>query len=292
MSVSTTASRIAYTGNGSLVGPYSFPYYASSSADILVYVAGVLQSSGYTVSGSGSAWNVTFTTAPANLATIIIKRSTARTQTSDYVENDAIPAAVVEGDFDKGVAIDQELQTEVDRSIKLAVDDTPSSGNTTMPKLVANKLIGLDANKELKYYTPGGSIPGDASGVTFTQSGVGATEITVEAKLYETVSVKDFGAVGDGVTDDTVAIQAAAAHCQLSWSSNQKPLNLEFPSGRYLVSSTLDLTDMNIDMKPKSSILTTITTGSAVQIGCVSTDSVTKYQDDRNHGMFFVLEVE
>jgi polygalacturonase len=31
----------------------------------------------------------------------------------------------------------------------------------------------------------------------------------VQAKLRETVSVKDFGAVGNGVADDTAAIQAA-----------------------------------------------------------------------------------
>jgi hypothetical protein len=48
----------------------------------------------------------------------------------------------------------------------------------------------------------------------FTQSGTGAIRRTVENKLKDTVSVKDFGAVGNGVADDTAAINAAilAAH--------------------------------------------------------------------------------
>ncbi len=48
-----------------------------------------------------------------------------------------------------------------------------------------------------------------SSSVGFIQSGTGAVARTVQSKLRDTVSVMDFGAVGDGSTDDTAAIQAA-----------------------------------------------------------------------------------
>jgi hypothetical protein len=47
-----------------------------------------------------------------------------------------------------------------------------------------------------------------SSTVGFLQAGTGAVATTVQAKLRESVSAKDFGAVGDGTTDDTVAITA------------------------------------------------------------------------------------
>lgn len=57
-------------------------------------------------------------------------------------------------------------------------------------------------------------------------------ERTVGDKLRETVSVKDFGAKGDGVTDDSAAVQAAGN------SLIQKGGGaLYFPSGMYLMNS-------------------------------------------------------
>jgi len=69
-----------------------------------------------------------------------------------------------------------------------------------------------------------------ASAVTYNQGGTGAVNRTVENKLQETVSVKDFGAVGNGSTDDTAAIIAAAA----TMTNNT---TLYFPNGTYLISS-------------------------------------------------------
>jgi hypothetical protein len=71
---------------------------------------------------------------------------------------------------------------------------------------------------------------GDAANVSYVPAGVSAVATTVQTKLRETVSVKDFGAVGDGVTDDTAAIQAAIDYM------GANKCELLFPPGTYLVS--------------------------------------------------------
>lgn len=104
---------------------------------------------------------------------------------------------------------------------------TTDSGTVDTPaKLIADKNaeINLAAqNLPLLAGSAGSSLIG------YLPSGTGAVATTVQTKLRETVSVKDFGATGDGVTDDTTEIQMAL----------DAGTSLYFPSGTYIITANL-----------------------------------------------------
>jgi hypothetical protein len=70
---------------------------------------------------------------------------------------------------------------------------------------------GVHVGGEVKFTTAIQTTTGavDASIVTYDPPFTGGVLTNVEDKLAQYVSVKDFGAVGDGVADDTAAVQAA-----------------------------------------------------------------------------------
>jgi hypothetical protein len=71
--------------------------------------------------------------------------------------------------------------------------------------------------------------------VTYIPAGTGAVQTTVQTKLRESVSVKDFGAVGDGVTDDTAAIQAAIDYALTTGGI------CYIPAGVFAIASTIKI---------------------------------------------------
>jgi hypothetical protein len=107
----------------------------------------------------------------------------------------------------------------------------------------------LDRGAEGISYTPAGAEPvtdvqtrlraldsqvgvADSIDVTYTPAGTGAVATNVQDKLRETISVKDFGAVGDGVADDYAAFKAAV---------DSGITRLYVPQGVYALSQTVEV---------------------------------------------------
>ena len=65
-----------------------------------------------------------------------------------------------------------------------------------------------------------------------------------KTKLNDMVSVKDFGAVGDGVTDDSAAIQAAIDWVE-SLSNDLRP-PIYIPAGAYILGTALEISTTNV----------------------------------------------
>jgi len=110
----------------------------------------------------------------------------------------------------------------------------------------------------------------DAQNVTYNQGGTGASSRTVENKLQESVSVKDFGAVGDGVTDDTAAIQAAL----------DTGATVYIPDGNYLCSNL----SITTNQQALSTVYATLTKNANGPLLSVTADDVT-IQNVRFYGV-------
>lgn len=92
-------------------------------------------------------------------------------------------------------------------------------------------LVGNAADKRALSASTGSSLVG------FLQAGTGAVARTTQSKIRDYISVKDFGALGDGVTDDTNAVQSALNYAETGGKV------LRFPAGVYIISSALTVTN-------------------------------------------------
>lgn len=132
MTISTTESKISYNGNGTTT-VFAFPYRFLANGDLVVIrVAAngtettLVLNTDYTITGADSddGGSITCTVAPASGTRLVIYRSVALTQETDYISGDAFPAETHERALDRLTMISQQLQEGLDRSAKLPVTST------------------------------------------------------------------------------------------------------------------------------------------------------------------------
>jgi hypothetical protein len=240
MTVSSTTSKVSYTGNG-LTTAFAVPFYFLEAADLQVILrssAGVetvqALTTNYTVAGAGvsSGGTVTMLTAPAAAVTVTIRRNIEATQETDLLPNDRLPAETLETALDKVTMLTQQLGEESARSLKFPASDAVMSAQLPASSARAGKYLGFDGSG-LPVVADGPATPYSAGDVSYLASGSGATLRSVATKLQDAVSVKDFGAVGDGVANDTTALQAA-----LTAGTGK---SVYFPSGSYAINAALSV---------------------------------------------------
>jgi hypothetical protein len=229
MTITNTASRWAYPGNG-VTTAFAYTNLIFAASDLKVYLDGVLQTTGYTVSNVGvlTGGNVTFSIPPANHASVVIVRDVPATQDIDYLGNDTFPAATHEKGLDKLTILAQQLAARLPRTLQLA-DGDPAMSIGGIPAVAerASKYLAFDAEGNPIAASGGPNAPVSAFAKTLLDdANAAAARDTIGLGGY--INAKHFGATGDGWTDDTTALQNAyLAACAVKGT-------LFIPNGVYL----------------------------------------------------------
>lgn len=185
---------------------------------------------------------------------IIIYRDIAIERLANYPETGPMAVRSLNAEQAKHIGMMQQLERDVSRSVVAPINETLN----TLPdsETRAGKFFAFDVLGQPSVATPAGDddgfrtdagAPGGSALVGFVQSGTGAVTRSAQAKMRDSVSVEDFGAVGDGVetspgvwtgTNDTVALQAAA-----TWFRSTPGAHLTFSKGKnYLIYNRFDIT--------------------------------------------------
>jgi len=241
-----------HIGNG-VATSFSFDFKLLDEDDILVTVDDVVQVLGinYTVSGVGaeSGGTVTFAAAPSAPAPVSLVRQVALNRLTDYQYSGDFQSPEVNRDFDRIIMMLQDSGLALANTLRLPSGD-PADGVLPSAAARALQVLGFDASGNLALVpaTAGDAtalglalasfaLPSQGAGLLgYKHFAAGAVGRTLTSKLGEFVSVKDFGAIGNGVVNDTSAVQAAFNYAALNSGTN-----VFFPAGTYLIRSAITI---------------------------------------------------
>ena len=188
MSVTGATTRNDYvSSSGQTVFPYTFQTLLASDIKVLKNGVALTLNNDYSVSNAGVAGggSITLNVGASTGDSLSVFLAMPIDRTTQYQNAGDFLASDVNGDFDKGYIAMNQLQTDIARSLHL--QDKDPTVNTEIP------LEAERAGKYLKFNSSGE--PTAVSGTLYSSA--------------DLVSIKSFGAVGDGSTDDSVAVTAA-----------------------------------------------------------------------------------
>ncbi|MCA9333469.1 hypothetical protein KC963_00295, partial [Candidatus Saccharibacteria bacterium] len=166
MTVTTTTSRVEYSGDGSTT-PFAVPFYFLQDTDLVVYKNETRQTitTHYSVKGAGnpSGGTIKFVSAPASTDTVVIFRDAEITQNVDYINNDPFPAETHETALDRLTMVELRNRDLLDRALVLPDSDT-NVPDMSVPDLATR------ANKTFYWNSLGQPSVADVSAATVTFS--------------------------------------------------------------------------------------------------------------------------
>lgn len=117
----------------------------------------------------------------------------------------------------------------------------PSVGNIEILTIRSNVSGGGGGSGSI--VTSDYTLQGTAGGFTVqTGANIGTPIVrTVQSKVDDFISVKDFGARGNGVADDTAAINRAISQLYITGTTSASHRGIYFPAGVYLITNVITL---------------------------------------------------
>jgi len=218
--------RAQYTADGTrTVFTFPFPIFSADDLDVWIDTAPV--ATGFTVSGAGrtEGGEVTFDRAPDRGDVVLLSRRVPIERVVDFSESGPLSAGSLNTQLDKLTACLQQTAADQERMLRYLDNDLPASGILPTRSERAGRVLAFD-----EAGAPTTVAPVDEEALsTFPPALPGGVSRTIRGKLADWVSVKDFGAAGDGVSDDTDALRTALA--------SGRPVLV--PGGVYRVDDTL-----------------------------------------------------
>lgn len=200
--------RVQYTADGTR-NVFTYPFPIFSVDDLEVWMDSAPTTTGFTVSGAGNTGGgeVTFDQAPERGEIVLLSRRVPIERVVDFPESGPLSALALNTQLDKLTACLQQTAADQERMLRYLDNDLPASGILPIRSERAGRVLAFDDAG-----CPTTLAPVDEEALsTVTPTLPGGVTRTVRGKLADWVSVKDFGATGDGVSNDTNALRAALA---------------------------------------------------------------------------------